>query len=257
MRKPEEPSPGVEGAEVESAGTPQQEGSRGGKVPIRDRRKLRDGGAAQETGGVQAASAAAEDRSSASQASDQENSSAASGTEAGIAASEGSGASISEAIPTVAEELAKAREEAAGYREDLQRLKAEFDNYRKRTIREQSRLVENASVRLIAELLAVLDDFDLAVAAAEETRDFDRMLKGVEMVYGELKEVLAAAGLELIDAKGRPFDPMMHEAALEAPGDGSGVNVVTEVLRNGYKFKGSVLRPAMVKVTQDASGGQH
>jgi molecular chaperone GrpE len=251
MGKPEEPSAGAEGVEVGSTGAAPPEGS-GVKVPIRDRRKLRDGGSTQETGGVQAVPTSAENGFSA-QAPAQEGSSAAAGSEPGIAASEGSGATVSEAIPTVAEELAKAREDAAGYREDLQRLKAEFDNYRKRTIKEQSRLVENASVRLIGELLGVLDDFELAVAAAEETRDFDRMLKGVEMVYGELKEVLGAAGLELIDAKGKPFDPMMHEAALEAPGDGSGVNVVTEVLRNGYKFKGSVLRPAMVKVTQDAS----
>ncbi|HEX2258557.1 MAG TPA: nucleotide exchange factor GrpE [Actinomycetota bacterium] len=253
MSKPEEPSAGVE---VGSTGMAGPEGS-AQKVPIRDRRKLRDRGTNQEKGGVQAAPAAAGDGSpSAFQASGQEASGPA-GHEAGTPASEPSGATVSETIPTVAEELAKAREEAASYREDLQRLKAEFDNYRKRTIKEQSRLVENAAVRLIGELLGVMDDFELAVAAAEETRDFDRMLKGVEMVYGELKEVLGAAGLEPIDAKGKPFDPMLHEAALEAPGDGSGVNVVTEVLRNGYKFKGSVLRPAMVKVTQDASGGQH
>ena len=248
MSKPEEPSAGVE---VGSTGMAQPAGS-GPKVPIRDRRKLRDTATQETVGGVQAAPAAAGDGSSG--VSGQEPSAPA-GNGPGTPASEASGATVSETIPTVAEELAKAREEAAGYREDLQRLKAEFDNYRKRTIKEQSRLVENAAVRLIAELLGVMDDFELAVAAAEETRDFDRMLKGVEMVYGELKEVLGAAGLEPIDAKGKPFDPMLHEAALEAPGDGSGVNVVTEVLRNGYKFKGSVLRPAMVKVTQDASGG--
>jgi molecular chaperone GrpE len=244
MNHPEEPSKSQSGGGSTSAGSAEVQGP-GVKVPIRDRRKLRDGAGAQLGGGVQAVESASGHGSPASAAS-------------GQPAAEGeasSGATVSQAIPTVAEELAKAREAAAGYLDDLQRLKAEFDNYRKRTIKEQSRLVENASVRLIAELLGVLDDFELAVAAAEETRDFDRMLKGVEMVYGELKEVLGAAGLEPIEAKGKSFDPMMHEAALEAPGDGSGVNVVSEVLRNGYTFKGAVLRPAMVKVTQDASGG--
>jgi molecular chaperone GrpE len=249
MNHPEEPSKDPGSTPVGSAESAESRAARV-KVPIRDRRKLRDGGGTQEKGGVQAAPAAAGDGSAASQAA-----SSSSGEKAAVSG-DPSGATVSQEIPSIAEELAKAREEAAGYLDDLQRLKAEFDNYRKRTIKEQSRLVENASVRLIAELLGVLDDFELAVAAAEETKDFERMLKGVEMVYGELKEVLGAAGLEPIDAKGKPFDPMVHEAALEAPGDGSGVNVVSEVLRNGYKFKGSVLRPAMVKVTQDASGGQ-
>lgn len=252
MNKPEEPSAGAERVEVGTAGMEQPKGS---KVPIRDRRKLRDAGMAQDAGGVQAADAAAGNGSPSPSEPDKETAlaSGASGENTVVDAGS-SGAVVSETIPPIAEELARAREEAAGYLNDLQRLKAEFDNYRKRTIKEQSRLVENASVRIIAELLGVLDDFELAVAAAEETKDFDRMLKGVEMVYGELKEVLSAAGLEPIDARGKPFDPMLHEAALEAPGDGSGVNVVSEVLRSGYTFKGSVLRPAMVKVTQDASG---
>ncbi|MGH2773489.1 MAG: nucleotide exchange factor GrpE, partial [Actinomycetota bacterium] len=119
---------------------------------------------------------------------------------------------------------------------------------------EQTALAEAASVSLVARLLAVMDQFELAVAAAEETREFDKMLKGVEMVFGELKEVLRAEGLEQIKAKDLPFDPNFHEAALEVPGDDSGHVVVKEVLRPGYTLKGRVLRPAMVKVTQRAQG---
>lgn len=148
------------------------------------------------------------------------------------------------------DELSEARAEAASHLDDLRRLKAEFDNYRKRVLREQTALAEAASGTMIERLLGVLDNFNLALSAAEETQDFAKMLKGVEMVYGELQEVLHAEGLEPIDARGKPFDPNLHEAALEVPGDDSGHLIVSEVLRPGYRLKGRIIRPAMVKVTQ-------
>lgn len=148
------------------------------------------------------------------------------------------------------QELKKARADADAYLEDLQRLKAEFDNYRKRIIKEQTELAERASAALVVRLLPVLDNFELAVAAAEESRDLERMLRGVELVFGELKEVLAAEGLKAIEARGKPFDPHLHEAALEVPGDEDGELVVAEVLRQGYALRGRVVRPAMVKVTR-------
>lgn len=152
--------------------------------------------------------------------------------------------------PSESQQLSDAKAEALAHLDDLQRLKAEFDNYRKRVLKDQTALSESATVGLVARLLGVLDSFELGVAAAEETRDFERMLKGVEMVFGELKEVLKAEGLQAIEAKGRVFDPNLHEAALEVPGDESGRVVVAEVLRPGYVFKERVLRPAMVKVVQ-------
>jgi molecular chaperone GrpE len=176
--------------------------------------------------------------------------------------SDDGGASIVDASPPVAEEpadneeVAIARRQAAGYLDDLQRLKAEFDNYRKRTLREQTRLIEMAAVGTIAQLLGVLDHFDLAMAAARQTQDYEKMVKGVEMVHSELKEVLRNSGLEIIDAEGKPFDPNLHEAVGGDEGDGSGVMVVGQLLRNGYKFKDMVLRPAMVRVTQSAEAAQ-
>ena len=168
------------------------------------------------------------------------------------------GASVVDASPPITEEpgdndeVATARRQAAGYLDDLQRLKAEFDNYRKRTVREQTRLVEMAAVGTISQLLGVLDHFDLAIEAARKTNDYEKMLRGVEMVHNELREVMRSFGLEKIDAEGQPFDPNLHEAAAEDQGDGSGVMRVNQVLRNGYKFKDMVLRPAMVTVTQSA-----
>src|SRR6266851_5703067 len=147
-------------------------------------------------------------------------------------------------------QLDAARSEAASYLNDLQRLKAEFDNYRKRIVKEQTGLIERASASLLHRLLPVLDNFELAVASAEESREFDRMLKGIEMVFGELKEVLAAEGLTAIRAKGKTFDPNFHEAALQVDGDGNGEQYVAEELRSGYTYKGRVLRPSMVKVAR-------
>jgi molecular chaperone GrpE len=147
-------------------------------------------------------------------------------------------------------QLAAARAEAASYLDDLQRLKAEFDNYRKRTVKEQTGLLERASASLLHRLLPVLDNFELAVASAEESREFDRMLKGIEMVFGELKEVLGAEGLTAIAAKGQAFDPNYHEAALTVDGEEDGEPYVAEELRSGYTYKGRVLRPSMVKVAR-------
>ena len=147
-------------------------------------------------------------------------------------------------------QLEAARAEAAGYLDDLQRLKAEFDNYRKRIVKEQTGLLERASASLLHRLLPVLDNFELAVASAEESREFDRMLKGIEMVFGELKEVLTAEGLTAIAAKGQAFDPNYHEAALQVDGEDDGEPYVAEELRSGYTYKGRVLRPSMVKVAR-------
>lgn len=154
------------------------------------------------------------------------------------------------------EELRLANEKATEHLGDLQRLQADFANYRKRVLREQTELVERAAAHLVHRLLSVLDSFELAVAAAEGTKDFERMLRGVEMVLGELKEVLHTEGLETIPANGLPFDPNLHEAALEVPGDEDGEMVVAGVLRPGYMLKGRILRPAMVKVTRRRTDGE-
>src|SRR5438034_1753224 len=120
------------------------------------------------------------------------------------------------------DELSQARSQAAEYLDHLQRLKAEFDNYRKRVLKEQTRAVELASEPLVHRLLEVLDEFDLALMAAERKPDFEQFLHGVELVYAKLLDILRAEGLERIDAKGKPFDPERHEALMQASGDGEG-----------------------------------
>jgi molecular chaperone GrpE len=146
--------------------------------------------------------------------------------------------------------LVRAEAEAAEYREHLQRLQAEFDNFRKRTLREQTGALERASEPLMRRLLEVLDEFDLALMAADRTPDFEQFLRGVELVYAKLKDILEAEGLRPIDAVGRPFDPELHEALMHAEGEGDGELVVDDVFRQGYTLKGKVLRPAGVRVTR-------
>jgi molecular chaperone GrpE len=146
-----------------------------------------------------------------------------------------------------ADELTTARGEASLYREHLQRLQAEFENYRKRTLREQTQAVDLAARPVILRLLEVLDDFDLALMHAQDRPDFDRFLHGVELVYAKLVDTLRAEGLERIEAQGKPFDPERHEALMQS-GEGDGDPVVADVLRPGYTLKGRVLRPAGVRV---------
>jgi molecular chaperone GrpE len=138
-------------------------------------------------------------------------------------------------------------------RDDLlgtsQRLQADFENYRKRVLREQTALVERATEGLIEQLLPVVDSFELAVKNIGSESDVESLRKGIELVYAELLGVLERAGLEPINALGEPFDPNLHEAVMHD--DGAGEPRVGGVLRAGWKLKGRVLRPAMVKVTRD------
>ncbi len=148
------------------------------------------------------------------------------------------------------DELEAAKKEAAEHREHLMRLQAEYENYRKRMMKEQIQKVELAAEPLVRRLLEVLDEFELALMAAERKPDFEKFLHGVELVYAKLVETLRAEGLERIEAEGKPFDPERHEA-LMGSGSGDGEPVVDDVLRQGYTLKGRVVRPAGVRVTHE------
>ena len=132
--------------------------------------------------------------------------------------------------------------------ETSKRLQADFENYRKRVLREQTGLVERAAEGIVEQLLPVLDSFELALANLDGDLDSERVRKGIALVHAELLSVLERAGLESIDALGAPFDPNEHEAVMHDDGDGE--PHVGEVLRTGWKLKGRVLRPALVKVVR-------
>jgi molecular chaperone GrpE len=146
--------------------------------------------------------------------------------------------------------LTQIESERDEYLDTLRRVQAEFENYRKRVIKEQTALVDRATSGLVEQLLPVLDSFELALKNLDSagSDDIESVRKGVELVYAELLGALEKAGLSRIEAEGKPFDPNVHEAVMQEDGDGE--PVVTDVLRTGYTLKGRVLRPAMVKVTR-------
>ena len=135
--------------------------------------------------------------------------------------------------------LAAAEAARDEYLDSLRRLQADFENYKKRIQRQQVDLKERAAEDLVVKLLPVLDTCDLAMAHAEQ---------GVEPIHRSLMDVLRTAGLDRIDPANQPFDPNEHDAVLHEQGDDSAAPEVIEVLRAGYRWKGRVLRPAMVKV---------
>src|SRR6476646_8804505 len=141
------------------------------------------------------------------------------------------------------EQLAKERDE---YLDALQRLKAEFENYKKRVARDQGNLVARASERLAKQLLPVLDDLERALVAASEHEEA-QLEEGVELVHRALADALAREGLVEVDTDG-DFDPHTQEALLAQPSDAK-EGAVIQVLQKGYKLGDHVLRPARVVVS--------
>jgi molecular chaperone GrpE len=152
------------------------------------------------------------------------------------------------------ERLAALEAERDEYLNDLKRVAAEFENYRKRVSRDQASLVARAHERLVKELLPVLDDLERALEAARdsETRSVE---EGVRLVHRELKAALDREGLAEIETDG-VFDPHVHEALLSQPSEAEEGSVL-EVLQKGYKLGDRVLRPARVVVAapQETGGG--
>ena len=149
---------------------------------------------------------------------------------------------------TLEAELVKAKAKAEDYYGQLQRLQADFDNFRKRTQKEKLDLIKYASERLVVELLPVLDNFDRAVSAAKDNPDFASFSQGVEMILRQMQTALSKEGLKAMDAVGQPFDPNLHEAVLRVDSEEHPENTVVEELQKGYYLKEKVLRPCMVKV---------
>lgn len=150
---------------------------------------------------------------------------------------------------TLEAELVKAKTKAEDHYGQLQRLQADFDNYRKRTQKEKTELIKYASERLVGELLPVLDNFDRAVSAAKVNPDFTAFSQGVEMILRQMQTALSKEGLKAMDAVGQPFDPNLHEAVLRVASEEHPENTVVEELQKGYYLKEKVLRPCMVKVS--------
>jgi molecular chaperone GrpE len=149
---------------------------------------------------------------------------------------------------TLEERLAAAEARAQEHLADLQRVAADFDNYKKRALRDRDQLVARAAERLVKELLPVLDDLERALEAANEHEEA-KLEEGVRLVHRALADALAKEGLSEIETEGA-FDPHVHEALLSQPGDGAESGSVLQVLQKGYRFGDRVLRPARVIVAE-------
>jgi len=163
------------------------------------------------------------------------------------------------------DELTLAQNERDEYLDALQRLKAEFDNYRKRVARDQQELAARAHERLVKELVPVLDDLERALAqfprsgaGQADPSAPDRLRQayagdgdieeGVRLVHRQLSEALAKEGLTEVPTDGK-FDPQLHEALSTQPAEGTEPGLVLETMEKGYRLNGQVLRPAKVVVS--------
>ncbi|MBT3199570.1 MAG: nucleotide exchange factor GrpE [Phycisphaerales bacterium] len=134
----------------------------------------------------------------------------------------------------------------------LQRTAADYANYQKRVQREMTESRDFANVKLITELLSILDDMSRALENAGDDRpDDDPLLTGMKMVHDKAVEVLGRFGLESIEAMGLPFDPEMHSALMQQPTDEHPPMTVLQELQRGYKLKGRTIRPAAVIVSSE------
>ena len=151
-----------------------------------------------------------------------------------------------EAQALLLRELAEARQETGDLLANLQRVAAEFDNYRKRVERDQLENVVRASQRVAESLLPALDSFDAALTTPASSDIEDKMLDGMRGTRSQLVEALSKEGVTPIDALGKAFDPGLHEAVSVTPGEGD--QIVEAELRKGYVMRGRVLRPTLVIV---------
>ena len=145
--------------------------------------------------------------------------------------------------------LAAVTRERDDYLDALQRLKAEFDNYRKRVARDQQELAARAHERLVKELVPVLDDLERALEAAAEHEEA-KLEEGVRLVHRSLADALAKEGLVEVETEGK-FDPHTQEALLAQPSEAAEGTVI-QVLQKGYRLGDRVLRPARVVVSAGA-----
>ena len=129
------------------------------------------------------------------------------------------------------------------------RVQADFDNFRRRTLKEKEELAQYATSKLVTELLPVMDNFERALATAPATPEFEAFTKGVNMIFRQLEGVLKNEGLTAMETVAQPFNPEYHQAIMQVESEEYEEGIVTEEVQKGYLLKDKVLRPAMVKVS--------
>ena len=148
-------------------------------------------------------------------------------------------------IANLTEERDRLATENADLHDRMLRLRAEFDNARRRAERDRSDYLQFASMDLVKDILPVLDDFERALKV--ETADAN-YAKGVEMIYQRMSDTLKRMGLEPIETEGKQFDPNLHQAVERVPSEEAEDQSILGEFQRGYNFRGKLLRPAMVRV---------
>jgi molecular chaperone GrpE len=152
-------------------------------------------------------------------------------------------------------DLAAARQQADEYLAGLQRERAEFQNFRRRTAEERERDLGLAGEDLIRKVLALADDFDLAIDSRPAALAGDGWAEGIAAIDRKLRVLLESEGVSAIEAsRGRPFDPREHEAIVNVPAPGLPEGAIVEEVRRGYRLRDRVLRPALVAVAVASEG---
>ena len=150
---------------------------------------------------------------------------------------------------TVEAKLAKSEAEAADLKDRLLRQMAEFDNYRKRTMKEKAEIILNGSAGVVTDILPVIDDLERAIANSAKTEDLSTLKEGIELIYNKLMHILEQKGLQKISPKNEPFDTDFHEAIAMIPAPSEDLKgKVLDCAIDGYKLNDKVLRHAKVAV---------
>lgn len=148
---------------------------------------------------------------------------------------------------SIEEEIEKLKSELEESKEKYLRLVAEFDNFRKRNAKEKLEIIQTASKDVIVSMLEVLDDADRAQQQLTSA-ETDQVQQGVLLVFNKLRNILQSKGIKLMDAKGKPFNPDLHEAIAELPAGDDMRGKVVEVVQNGYYLNDKIIRFAQVVV---------
>lgn len=146
-------------------------------------------------------------------------------------------------------EIAGLKKSAADAQDRYIRLMAEFDNFRRRSAKEQVELIETANAKLLGKLSEVLDNFERAFDAGNKAQDLAAFEKGMQLIHAQFGKILKDAGLEQIDPIGKAFDPNFHEALMSQPSETVPQEHVAQVFQKGYKIKNKLLKTAKVIVS--------
>lgn len=155
---------------------------------------------------------------------------------------------VTEEAVAESDKMTAANSEAEEWKDKYVRLSAEFDNYRKRTLREKMELIESGGEDVIKSMLAVVDDFDRALAAMQSATDVASVREGVELISQKMRDTLKGKGVSEIEAVGQPLDTDLHEAVAKFPAGDDKKGLVIDVVQKGYKLKEKVIRYAKVVV---------